>query len=139
MFLTPPDCPQSVAVLQIINSLKQLQQYTNHIFTNANQRLEKCHERINLQLRRIEVIEKKVETLEQVDEIPVFHCAPRYPELSVAGFCQPVFGTMIANISMQNQPNNSNYKLDLVSKSLCIIVTRWSLKLNCLVERCIQT
>jgi len=75
----------------------------------------------------------------QVDEIPVFHCAPRYPELSVAGFCQPVFGTMIANISMQNQPNNSNYKLDLVSKSLCIIVTRWSLKLNCLVERCIQT
>jgi len=66
MFLTPPDCPQSVAVLQIINSLKQLQQYTNHIFTNANQRLERCHERINLQLKRIEVIEKKVETLEQV-------------------------------------------------------------------------
>nr|CAD2191994.1 unnamed protein product [Meloidogyne enterolobii] len=115
MFLTPPDCPQSVAVLQIINSLKQLQQYTNHIFTNADQRLEKCHERINLQLKRIEVIEKKVETLEQVDEIPVFHCAPRYPELSIAGFCQPVFGTMIANISMQNQPNNSNYKLDLLN------------------------
>nr|CAD2193410.1 unnamed protein product [Meloidogyne enterolobii] len=115
MFLTPPDCPQSVAVLQIINSLKQLQQYTNHIFTNANQRLEKCHERINLQLKRIEVIEKKVETLEQVDEIPVFHCAPRHPELCFAGFCQPAFGTMMVNISMRNQTNNSNYELDLLN------------------------
>jgi len=56
----------------------------------------------------------------QVDEIPVFHCAPRHPELCFAGFCQPVFGTMIVNISMQNQTNNSNYELDLVSKSLCI-------------------
>ncbi|CAK5086764.1 unnamed protein product [Meloidogyne enterolobii] len=115
MFLTPPDCPQSVAVLQIINSLKQLQQYTNHIFTNADQRLEKCHERINLQLKRIEVIEKKVETLEQVDEIPVFHCAPRHPELCFAGFCQPAFGTMMVNISMRNQTNNSNCELDLLN------------------------
>ncbi|CAK5089359.1 unnamed protein product [Meloidogyne enterolobii] len=88
MFLTPPDCPQSVAVLQIIHSLKQLQRYTNHIFSNANQRLGKCQERINLQLRRIEVIEKKVETLEQV---------------------------MVNLADVQDQTNNANYELDLLN------------------------
>ncbi|KAL7071339.1 hypothetical protein ACQ4LE_009526 [Meloidogyne hapla] len=115
MFLVPPDCSHSEAVLRINNSLKHLQRYTNHIFSNANQRLRKCQERIDLQLGRIEVIEKKVELLDQVDEFPVFHCASRYPELCIAGFREPIFGSaMTTYISgTRNQTNKPMDELEM--------------------------
>lgn len=66
MHLVPSDCTQEEVVLQLAHSLAAFQRVADQTFDRAALRANKCRERMEILGQRVEVLERKMDNLEQV-------------------------------------------------------------------------
>ena len=86
MHLIPPDCSRAEAVVRIAHSLQAFQQSTDQILSRAVQRAGKCRDRLDQLVSRVEVLERKLDVLDQVFGFPYFRLLYRVTDGSPPGF-----------------------------------------------------